>query len=302
MTRKVITAIFSFVIIAAFVIIYSDYNRKNNYNDKIESLNFIDSKVIAKGLEEVSKHKVIFAGITRDNAEDLPKMLDFMEDFGSKFKDYRVVIFENDSKDNSVEILKKYERRNSKIKIISENFNLQKRPSIKFLADIRNKYLDEINSSSSYDDFDILIFVDLDMKYGFDLRGILHSFSKIESWDMVCSNGIFTKSGKMWDAFAFRNDEFPYGLDKLSHEVYWSDIVPKIQKIYDPKSDLLPVYSCFGGIGIYKKKFIEGCRYDSIKGDCEHIPFHKCMREKNGARIFMNPAQLIRYRHYSMFE
>ena len=99
----------------------------------------------------------------------------------------------------------------------------------------------------------------------------------------------------MWDAFAFRNEEFPlYSQTKD----YWTSIVPKIQRVYKPDSELMPVYSCFGGMAFYKKESIKGCIYDSINDDCEHVIFHKCLIEKNKGKIFMNPAQIIRYSHY----
>lgn len=73
--------------------------------------------------------------------------------------------------------------------IISEDFHNKKRPSIQFLAEIRNKYLHEIQKEK-YESFDIVIAMDMDLYKGIDPRGIAHSFSKINEWDMVCSNGI----------------------------------------------------------------------------------------------------------------
>lgn len=275
------------------------YKSKIDYGgDRIEKLDFLDQLSLDKGLAEISKHKVIFAGITRDNGRDTEKMMRFITKFGSFFQDYRVVIFEDDSSDDTLNILKKFESQDKKIRILSENFGIRKRPSIEFLSDIRNKYIDAINGDE-YKKFDIAIILDLDMKYGFDERGILHSFSKINEWDILCSNGIYTKKGNMWDAFAFRDSEFPNGLDKLKPEEYWGVIVPKIQKIYGPQSALLPVNSCFGGLTIYKIDSIKSCRYKSINGDCEHVALHKCAREENNARIFMNPAQIIKYEHFN---
>ena len=72
---------------------------------------------------------------------------------GSQFKDYRVILFENDSKDGTKIALNLWAQKDSKIKILSEDFNLKKRPSHKFMADIRNKYLNAIQDKE-YDDFD----------------------------------------------------------------------------------------------------------------------------------------------------
>lgn len=75
-------------------------------------------------------------------------------------------------------------------------------------------------------------------------------------------------------------------------------IVPQGQKIYPIGSDLVPVHSCFGGMAFYKKNIVTACEYNSIDNDCEHVPFHQCLIDKNNARIFMNPSQAIRYSHY----
>lgn len=264
--------------------------------EKLDNLDFIDQGIIERGKMEMKKHSAIITGIARDNVFDLPIMIRHIEYLGAFFADYRVIIFENDSIDGTKEALLDWSRRNSKVKVISENFANVKRPSIGFLATIRNKYLDAAKSSE-YKDFDIMMPIDMDMSYGFDVRGIFDSFSKYSRWGAVCSNGIFTKDGKMFDMFAFRSDEFPDGVNDVSSARYWFGIVPEGQKIYDPQSDLLPVLSCFGGMAIYKREFIKGCYYQSHHEDCEHILFNKCIRG-NGAKMFMNPAQVIRYSHY----
>merc|ERR1719356_2440392 len=60
--------------------------------------------------------------------------------------------------------------------------------------------------------------------------------------------------------------------------------------------DLVPVYSCFGGMAIYKTEKFLSCRYDPSVYDCEHVPLHKCMREKGSeGRMFMDPLLTTSY-------
>jgi hypothetical protein len=126
--------------------------------------------------------------------------------------------------------------------------------------------------------------------------------------------------GKMYDMFAFRNEEFPWTplewpkacrqdnknhlwskiCNNINHDwpeddIYWKYIVPQGQKIYSIHSSLIPVQSCFGGMAFYKREFINGCSYNSIENDCEHVPFHECLRIKHNGRMVMNPNQVIRY-------
>ena len=300
---------------------------------KIDSLNSLNIAQLKLGKEEISKHKIIIAGITRDNINDILVTTKHIETIGKIFTDYRVVIFENDSKDRSKEALAAWSKNNSKVKIISQDFNNKKRPSHKFIADARNYYLKAIESEE-YDDFDMLMVMDMDMSFGFDLRAIEDSFSKIKQWDAICSNGISNSKGKMYDALAFRNDEFPFTPQKWQEicskndpndkwskkcnfnnsiidnligfraswqaesRLYCLKIFPQIQKAYPVGSDLIPVSSCFGGMAFYKREAIKGCFYDSIENDCEHVSFHECIREKHNGKMVINPSQIIKYSHY----
>lgn len=218
----------------------------------------------------------MFIGITRDNAKDLEIVRRDIEIIGKYFKDYKVLFFENDSKDGTKKILKKWSNENKNIKIISQDFHNQKRPSILFLANARNKYLNELMSNPEYKDFDIAIALDVDMPYGFDFRGIMDSMSKFNQWDAVCANGLESKDS-MYDAFAFRNKEFPYTSFNVpeGEDVYWNKIAPQIQTLYySVNHAMIPVFSCFGGLAIYKKNALENCKYDSIQEDSEHVPLH----------------------------
>lgn len=264
--------------------------------EQLAFLNSLDPFFLAKGADEMKKHKIIIAGITRNNAPDLPIMIKTIEHIGGFFADYRVVLFENDSNDGTKEKLSAWKVRNSKVEVLSENYNIEKRPSIKFLADARNKYIKAIQGLQ-YVDFDMVLMIDMDMSFGVDVRGIQDSFAKIEIWDGICSNGIFKNTGEMFDAFAFRNQEFPLQFPNAVYATV-NDTLSRIQKVYPAGSNLVPVYSCFGGMAIYKKSAILNCEYDSINEDCEHVAFHQCAINKNRMRMFMNPNQMIRYSHY----
>ncbi len=299
--------------------------------ETLPMLNSLDLNVLEQGKQEMLKHKVVIVGIARDNMEDLLVTIKHVEYLGGFFKDYRVIIFENDSRDGTKEALDAWQQ-NKRINIISKHLNEKKRVNHQFMADIRNNYIEALKNTE-YSDFDVIMVLDMDMSFGFDVRGIFDSFSKITAWDGICSNGISNSQGKMYDAFAFRNKEFSFsptkwqeicnkkrdnnkdskfcnyptpfirdlmafrlGFQSLSR-LYWLKIVPQIQKSYSVGSNLISVDSCFGGMAFYKKKFIEECKYQSINNDCEHVYFHECMKKKGG-RMMMNPSQIIRYSHY----
>jgi Cryptococcal mannosyltransferase 1 len=276
---------------------------KHATNEELGLLDFLPPKILNDGKMEMKQHKVIICGLARDNAEELPTLIKYIEGTGSMFQDYRVIIFENDSKDGTKDILNDWVVHNNKTIVISKEYHNKKRPlsygkEIEFLAMIRNQYLQEILDHPEIypTDYDMLMVVDMDMKYGWDMRGIYDTFSHINKWDGVCSNGIYTARGSMYDMFAFRNDEFS---TNLTHPLYHHVTKPMGQHFYDPrKVGLLPVRSCFGGMAFYKRQFVDNCQYRSIYGDCEHVLFHDCLTQNHG-RMFMNTAQVIRYKHYS---
>ena len=80
--------------------------------------------------------------------------------------------------------------------------------------------------------------------------------------------------------------------------LYWLLIMPQIQKIFPVDSNLVPVLSCFGGMAFYKRELIKDCRYKSVSNDCEHVAFHQCLKDKHKGKMFLNPAQAIRYPQY----
>lgn len=300
----------------------------------VSQLDLLDSKMLKQGKKEMLKHKVIIAGITRDNIKDFFVMVKNIEYIGKYFKGYQVILFENDSKDGTKEALKVWQQNNPRVHVINQDFNITKRPNHQFLAEARNKYLEEIKKEK-YSDYNILMVIDMDMNKGVDIRGILDSFSKFNDWDAVCSNGIKQESmnGKMYDVFAFRNEEFPWSPgqwnkicsenDSMNHfnkicqageelargkdysnlkntwfekdKLYWQYIVPQMMQIYKVNSQLLKVNSCFGGMAFYKINYIKNCYYRSLDNDCEHVFFHQCLTEYNKGRMFMNPNQMIRY-------
>ena len=265
--------------------------------EKMPALDELDTNNLATGIKEMKNHKLIMTGITRDNAADWPIMVKHMEYLGGFFKDYRVIIFENDSTDGTKALLSHWEANNPKVQIISQDFFNPKRPSYKFMADVRNKYLESMASDSAYNDFDMVMIVDMDASYGFDVRGIQDSFAKIDKWDAVCSNGISTSKGKMFDMFAFRNAQFPSKPADGSLK-YWFWDLHKGQISYPVNSPWVEVDSCFGGLAFYKREYIQDCYYDSIEEDCEHVAFHKCLKEKHQGRMFMNPNQMLKYSHF----
>jgi hypothetical protein len=87
---------------------------------------------------------------------------------------------------------------------------------------------------------------------------------------------------RMWDLQKSSN--------KYCSAAFTGLIIGIHQKHISIEHDLIEVRSAFGGAGLYKANSTYGCLYDGRNTTCEHVPFHLCMRDKNRARIFINPA------------
>ena len=45
----------------------------------------------------------------------------------------------------------------------------------------------------------------------------------------------------------------------------------------------------------YNRALIRACRYSAPHEDCEHVAFHRCVREQHNATIFVAPRMLVEY-------
>ena len=62
---------------------------------------------------------------------------------------------------------------------------------------------------------------------------------------------------------------------------------------YHRGQPLVPVTSCFGGLGIYTMPAFASGRYGST--DIEHVVFHRELRRRGFPRLFLNPSQILVY-------
>ena len=144
----------------------------------------------ARGYETMKGLFVVICGITKDAAETLPLMIRRIERTGRCFKDYRVVIFENDSEDRTPGLLRTSEAENARVTVLSESIRslpLFSRGRFERLAYCRNRYRDHIRQARDLDGLDHILVVDIDIRGGWSLDGIASSFAAA-GWDAMASN------------------------------------------------------------------------------------------------------------------
>ena len=103
--------------------------------------------------------------------------------------------------------------------------------------------------------------VDMDFKNGIAINGIKNSLNQKNEWDAICANGI-TKKGTYYDSYALRDKELPFG-PEIEGETWWR-LSGARKIVLKQNHPLIPVYSAFGGLAIYKRSSIKNCHYSGI--------------------------------------
>lgn len=249
---------------------------------------------LSRGLKRMQDSTVVVCGLCRDVRHFLPQTAARIERLGRMFRDYRVVLFENDSVDSTQEFLADWSTANPRVNILSQQLQTARYPQIRslnraaFLAHCRNQYRHHL--LEHFADFDYVIAVDTDLPGGWSYDGIAHSYG-MDDWDFVGSYGLTQQLGLTSDKFPYRHfDIWAFRpargtaarklVDHTKLELYRGDAA-------------FPVDSCFGGLGIYRMECLQVCEYGGT--DCEHVVLHQRMQQAGFDRLFLNPNQIVLY-------
>lgn len=276
---------------------------------------------------QAAQEKIIICGICRNVDHALSWMKKNVEDLGSHFDDYRVVIYENNSTDRTVQMLNDWTQENAKVLFKSEHLDHFSAARTENIANARNSLLTFIKELS-LDDYKILVMADFDFHCDWPIEEMLKSIACPMEWDAICANGLYSLSEPFyWDRYAFRCQECPYGPEVLGDSWWWNDIYNRIY--FDMNSDeYVPVFSAFGGLTIYKTEAVLQCSYTGLVTDelktfyqnntgseisfvgntywehpsdphvvtcCEHVNFYALMKMHGFDKVFVNPKMVIRY-------
>lgn len=257
------------------------------------------------GKKHLSNKTIVILGLVRSLGKVLEKNLEKLVHFASTAKDYKIVLFENDSSDNTKDILKMASDQNDHIEYYSEVFNrkqfgqTREKERTEALAEYRNFLLNIVKTK--YSNCDYVIVSDMDF-VDFSESGCYHSFgwlSQVDSIDGIAGNSfelkeIFPGTGTLglwnYDSWAFRPTWWNFHQHKSPLITYdpmlWFGLC--ISPIGSP---LVSINSAFGGMTIYKTgKFITA---EYAGYDCEHVCFHYDLKQKTDFKLYLNPSQIM---------
>ena len=266
----------------------------------------------------ISELSIIICGIVRDCAHGIKRNKPAIDTLCSMAKEAKVVLFENDSKDGTKALLAQWADECKNVYVQCEDFHSITIPTAKEskgvnpsfsakrinkMAYYRNQYLHFIKEHEWIADF--VIVVDMDLKR-IDIDGILHSLSHADTWDMVAANGLIYSPSAMFrrrynDTYALvenGEENTPQTEASIREKQYkWAKLKKGLP--------LVPVYSAFGGLAIYRFEALKDCTYEVLKNNdsrvevrCEHFAICKQMHEHGYNRIFINPVMKVLYGSY----
>lgn len=241
---------------------------------------------IKNGRERAQELNVVFCGLARDCAPHLQNTLSAITHIGKLFRQWGAVVYENDSRDRTLPILRDWQSRWPRIYIKTDTLNDPKWPMARSphrgtaMARYRNTCRNIVLEQERFSTADAVIVFDLDLSR-YSINGILHTLSYWDEFDVMASNGLRWDGSRyvQYDAWAFRKES-------------WEPLKFKDVKngVYPLGSPLIPVRSAFGGLAVYQMNaYKAAAEYGG--GDCEHVVFHRKLYNEGYDRIFVNPSQ-----------
>lgn len=263
---------------------------------------------INNGKKYLLDQKIVVLCLCRNASRYIEKNIASIIDLlNNRCKDYKIVIFENDSSDNTKDILNNLSENNNKIHVISENFNRPHFGSVKdinrttALAEYRNILKNYVKNNLS--DYHFTIVMDTDFKE-FSSNGIFNSFGWFKEYEILgamCGNSFEIKdfmnfgSPSLWnyDCWAFRGTWWhDWQMVKLGEYQNYNPMIWFGMWILPPGSQPIRINSGFGGTCIYKTTFFITGEYDGT--DCEHVSLHYNLYQKNPKfNLMLNPSQMM---------
>ena len=257
--------------------------------------------------------KAIFAGCIRNCERWLPKVLENIEKYSSYFLESHFIFIENDSTDNTKEILKKWYKNRNCSSLSMDGLKEISRRGLRLEA-ARNTYLKIIRDSNSLKKYDYLIVMDFDDANIFEIekKNILKSIEFLNSDKSIA--GVFSNQrGMYYDMWTLRHkticpvDVWEEILDykiknKVTDEIAYECTLKKRKFNLDENNSPLEVDSAFGGFGIYKMDYIlknqkpyigsktkKIDKNNTIKWQvCEHVQFNMGIKDLGG-KLYILP-------------
>lgn len=275
------------------------------------------NQCVVRGYEHMKNSNIAICGTVRDCANSLSNNIFVIEQLRSKFQNSVVIIIENDSIDNTKQVLDQWSKTSRNVVIECQDFGIQtikvvggkvdrsfSRHRIEQMCKHRQRYMNRLALEKN---LDYVMVVDLDLE-SINIDGIANSFGQALDWDAITANGVSAKrrlkdsyQGHVYfDTYALRHigDSKP-----RTRSAIMDDQI--LMQGMEKGAPLLAVASAFGGLAIYRYPALMSANYcvldnadPEVEVLCEHIGLHKQMAENGHRNIYINPSMLVLYESY----
>jgi hypothetical protein len=303
----------------------NEETEENDYTNIVEDIDiYIDNSSNKEEIQNVdignvttqpnTFGKCCICGTVKNVGGYLDKIFENMELIGSLFDDYVIILYYDDSSDNTLQKMKEYKIKNPKL-----TFFINMTPMSQYrthnLAKGRNFLIKTIKER--YSNYPYFIMMDCDDVCARDMKlQLLYEYLKRNDWDSLS----FNHPSGYYDLWAL--SKYPYVIS-CHHFDYgqpmYSAFIESIIK-RKKKHQLIQCLSAFNGFAIYRTPLFLNCLYsgkmkigylsenivkNNIKvcgnikqnilknQDCEHRRFHIDAVKKNSARIRISPLCLF---------
>ena len=239
---------------------------------------------VQEGRDIAARSTVALVSICRNAMPWLPQTLSLVEQTGGMFRSWSAFVFENDSSDDTKEVLKAWSDHDRR----KVSLNINHRPHLSHtIATERTVALAEYRTQcqhwvSHIEPVDYVIVYDTDPWGGWSVDGVANSLYWLDripgasamasySWAEVMAGE--QRIAINYDAFAAR----------LNH---WNRRDQQWFHAWHPPVGSVPVRfnSAFGQLAVYRSENYLRARYSGE--DCEHVTGHRTM----GGAVYLNPS------------
>ena len=253
-------------------------------------------------MDRSQEETIVFVGLCQDNGKDvLATWMPILRQIGEKFKDYRIIMVENDSLDDTRHQLLRQAEKDDRFIVLCDQdrpentktcqlgrrsvekggdkeMNLEKR--VRTLAKFRQVYWDHVQKK--YDNYTYMCIIDWDLEGQLSIPGFFHGLYYARGYvDVVACNSYHKQNGSFYihDTFPLLNENrCQYLRDNKSTEDLRMRKQMRERVLYG-STYLVPVSSAFGGLALYNIQRVMA-RHADYKNpicpmECEHSTFHK---------------------------
>lgn len=274
-------------------VLYSDFPEELWPPSSADKKEYKDRLI--RGAEIALSSKVCITGLARNISAALEKTIPRIERICSMFERATVIIYENDSKDDTLKKLNRWAMGNADVFIETESLGHKEHKQDRSLSrmEAMSYYRNVLLNYARQNHTDFIINLDMDLVGGYSYKGILNSLSYNGTFDVIGSNSIIYDlyEGRIrrlyYDSWAFRKDQWEPHMDEEINPLQFHRGEP-----------LVKVNSCFGGLAIYRRKSLLHKDIKYSGPSCEHVELHKRMTDVGFGRIFLNPSMICLYSEF----